>query len=360
MTFRLLHDFKNNRHFPPGPRGLPILGNILQLASASQIWLIFDEWKSQYGPIMYLSLAGQHVIVLNTKAAAIELLERRSAIYSDRPKSIVGEYIRTKLAMPFVRYGKQWQRMWRAAHAVLNARASARYQPVQIEEAVIFAHKLMCDTSLPLFAKIARSASSMISVIYGKQLLESSKDPLQVLINIVHIFTNTLYPGAHLVECLPLLDYLPTAMAKWTRKAKHDFQQISNVYESYYNIAVGGELGEVEKAWIQVPFRRSIYDYTTVTLSYFLYAMSLHPSVQERAQHELDEVVGRSRIPTFDDMMQLPYIRAIVKEANTHTLIHNFRSDCDLCFQDDWYKGYFIPKGTIIFPNVMVFNVHKK
>ncbi|KAJ4475416.1 cytochrome P450, partial [Lentinula lateritia] len=54
---------------------------------------------------------------------------------------------------------------------------------------------------------------------------------------------------------------------------------------------------------------------TTVTLSYFLYAMFLHPSVQERAHHELDEVVGRSRIPTFDNMMEFPYIRAIVKEA---------------------------------------------
>ncbi|KAF8823216.1 hypothetical protein HHX47_DHR10000370 [Lentinula edodes] len=296
---------------------------------------------------MYLNLAGQHIIVLNTKAAAIELLERRSAIHSDRPKSIVGEYIGAKLAMPFVGYGKRWQRMRRAAHAVLNAQASARYQPVQIEEAVIFAHKLMCDTSSPLFAKIARSASFMISVIYSKQLLASSKgseqsldsdalqnhssethglppsDPLEALINAVHISTNALYPGAHLVESLPILDYLPAAMVKWKSKAKHDFQQISNVYKSSYNIAVISNQQQpslcVSLAENEVTgtISAASLDTTTVTLSYFLYAMSLHPSVQERAHHELDEVVGRSRIPTVDDMMELPYIRAIVKEASS-------------------------------------------
>ncbi|KAJ3899872.1 cytochrome P450 [Lentinula edodes] len=327
---------------------------------------------------MYLNLAGQHIIVLNTKAAAIELLERRSAIHSDRPKSIVGEYIGAKLAMPFVGYGKRWQRMRRAAHAVLNAQASARYQPVQIEEAVIFAHKLMCDTSSPLFAKIARSASFMISVIYSKQLLASSKgseqsldsdalqnhssethglppsDPLEALINAVHISTNALYPGAHLVESLPILDYLPAAMVKWKSKAKHDFQQISNVYKSSYNIAVISNQQQpslcVSLAENEVTgtISAASLDTTTVTLSYFLYAMSLHPSVQERAHHELDEVVGRSRIPTVDDMMELPYIRAIVLRWEPVTPLALPHA----AMEDDWYKGYFIPKGTIIFPNV--------
>ncbi|KAJ3860711.1 hypothetical protein EV359DRAFT_85051 [Lentinula novae-zelandiae] len=166
LAIRVVLGFKDRARHPPGPRGLPILGNTLQLASVSQIWLMFDKWKSQYSSITYLHLAGQHIVVLNTKAAALELLECRSAIYSDQPKSIVGEYV-------------GWQRMRRAAHAVLNARASAQYQPVQIEEAVIFAHKLLYDTSSPLFTKIARSASTMISVIYGKQLLESSEKSKQ-------------------------------------------------------------------------------------------------------------------------------------------------------------------------------------
>lgn len=34
-----------------------------------------------------------------------------------------------------------------------------------------------------------------------------------------------------------------------------------------------------------------------------------------------------------------------------HTLVDDFRF-FSFHFKDDWYKGYFIPKGTIIFPNV--------
>ncbi|KAJ3886755.1 cytochrome P450 [Lentinula edodes] len=373
LAVRLVLGFKNRAHLPPGPRGLPILGNALQLASVSQIWLMFDKWKSQYGPIMYLNLAGQHIVVLNTKAAALDLLERRSAIYSDRPKSIVGEYVGAAITMPFVRYDKRWQRMRRAAHAVLNARASAQYQPVQIEEAVIFAHKLLYDTSSPLFAKIARSASTMISVIYGKQLLESAEkskqsdaltekhssdtfgppsDPLHALLDTVHTFTNALAPGSHLVEFLPILDYLPTTMAKWKRNAKRDFQQTASLYEKN---EVAGELTAVEKVWVTGAISAASLDTTTVTLSYFLYSMSLYPKVQERAQNLLDEIVGRSRMPNFDDMKQLPYIRAIVKEVLRWQPVTPLAIP-HAAMEDDWYEGYFIPKGTVVFPNVWSIN----
>lgn len=44
-------------------------------------------------------------------------------------------------------------------------------------------------------------------------------------------------------------------------------------------------------------------------------AMLLHPDKQQKAHDELDRVVGKDRLPTFDDRQDLPYIRAICTEA---------------------------------------------
>ena len=44
-------------------------------------------------------------------------------------------------------------------------------------------------------------------------------------------------------------------------------------------------------------------------------ALVLHPEVVRRAQAQLDAVVGRNRLPSFNDRRQLPYIDAIIKEV---------------------------------------------
>jgi len=83
--------------------------------------------------------------------------------------------------------------------------------------------------------------------------------------------------------------------------------------------------------------------------------MLAYPEAQSRAHAELDEVVGRERLPTFADYPHLPYIRAMVKEilrwrpAGPQAAPH--RST-----EDDWYEGMFIPKGTICIPNVWYMN----
>ena len=46
----------------------------------------------------------------------------------------------------------------------------------------------------------------------------------------------------------------------------------------------------------------------------FIVAMLLHPSIQKKAQDEIDAVTGRERLPTFEDRSRLPYISAIYKE----------------------------------------------
>jgi cytochrome P450 len=79
--------------------------------------------------------------------------------------------------------------------------------------------------------------------------------------------------------------------------------------------------------------------------------MIAHPEFQKRAQAELDEVVGRSRTPTFSDASSLPYVQAIVRE------ILRWRPVTPLgiphkTIEDDWYDGMFIPKGTMCLVNL--------
>jgi cytochrome P450 len=43
--------------------------------------------------------------------------------------------------------------------------------------------------------------------------------------------------------------------------------------------------------------------------------MLLYPGVQKKAQDELDSVIGRERLPTFEDRPMLPFIDAVCKET---------------------------------------------
>lgn len=79
-------------------------------------------------------------------------------------------------------------------------------------------------------------------------------------------------------------------------------------------------------------------------MSIALLALLLHPDVQERAQAELDRVVGRERLPDFADWDQLPFIEAICREAlRWKTAVP--LGVMHMTTEDDVYKGYFIPKG---------------
>lgn len=63
-----------------------------------------------------------------------------------------------------------------------------------------------------------------------------------------------------------------------------------------------------------VLFLTSIIETISSMTSLFL-ALVLFPHAQKRAQAELDVVVGRDRLPTFDDRPRLPYIEAFCKEV---------------------------------------------
>jgi len=88
----------------------------------------------------------------------------------------------------------------------------------------------------------------------------------------------------------------------------------------------------------------------TVTgpIYYFLISMVHHPEWQRKCQDEIDAVC-KDGPPTVADMPNLPILRACIKETMRWkpTVPTGVAHECEA---DDWYGGYFIPKGTRILP----------
>ncbi|QRV88346.1 cytochrome P450 family protein [Ceratobasidium sp. AG-Ba] len=80
-------------------------------------------------------------------------------------------------------------------------------------------------------------------------------------------------------------------------------------------------------------------------------AMLLFPEVQKRAQREIDIVTNSSRLPTLEDRQKLEYVERLVHEALRWCPVLPGGVP-HACSQDDFYRGYHIPRGTIIYPNV--------
>jgi len=55
-------------------------------------------------------------------------------------------------------------------------------------------------------------------------------------------------------------------------------------------------------------------DTTVSTLNSFILAMTCYPDVQRKAHEELDSVIAKGQLPSFEDEKSLPYISAMVKE----------------------------------------------
>ncbi|KZV62558.1 cytochrome P450 [Peniophora sp. CONT] len=364
------------RKLPPGPPGWPLIGNILQIVG--EPWLKYSAWRKQYGDIIYLNVAGQPTMVLNNSKVAIELLDRRASIYSDRPPMIVAnEILCGGLALPFARYNETWRRHRKAAHESLNKVVSNGLKDYQIEEALVLARNGLQYAAG--WDKHLRSAAAgmMLRCLYDDSPASGEHAARVRQVNeFAARASGAAVPGAFWVEMMPWMRHIPSFLAPWKRTVEEWNREDNDAFHSYFDavqkaVDDGTEraslcatlihdsdryrLSTHDNAWIAASIYAAGSDTTRASLTWWSFAMLLYPDVQKQAQDELDAVVGRARVPTFADMPHLPYICAMVKEVlrwrpTTPYGVPHYTT------KDDVYEGYFIPTGTIVLPNTWEMN----
>ncbi|KAG2064898.1 cytochrome P450 [Suillus decipiens] len=366
---------KNPAPYPPGPRGWPLIGNVLDMPRIKP-WLTFTEWGRKYGDITHIEVLGRHIIVLNSVKTAMEMMDSKSTLYSDRPiLPMAGELVGWKDSLPFLPYGDRFRQQRRNFYKVIGSRAAVNvYNEIEEVETRRFLKRVLAKPD-QLQEHVRHTASAVILRISHGYEVKENNDPFVNLANsVTEHCSQATAPGAFLVDILPFLAKVPAwfpgagfkrIACEWHRaleemvSAPHQFvkdQMIAGIAPTSFtsNLLEGSDVSAEQEhtvKWSAFSLYAGGSD-TTISAIYSLFlAMTLFPDVQKKAQAEIDAVVGLDRLPSFADRDSLPYTEALVKEVLRWNVV--FPTGFPHCVtEDDIHDGYYIPKGSLVIPNM--------
>ncbi|KAH6918171.1 O-methylsterigmatocystin oxidoreductase [Coprinopsis sp. MPI-PUGE-AT-0042] len=364
---------------PPGPKGIPVLGNALQIAQGKS-WETYRDWSRHFGDIIYIEVMGTPILVLNSIKATNDLLEKKGSNFSDRVHMPSLDMLEMGWNFGLADYGPYWKENRRIFHQYYNPSQIAKYHPVLEQQSRLFFQRLASDPQD--FKELTKYffGAVVMQISYGVNDPDYTSKLIDDAEKIQAGFALVSEPGRFLVDTFPFLRFVPSWFpgAHWKRILEEYGARGKDVYERMFEDAmtrarngIQGQHANVADDVISTLPASSDPTYEmkkeqarNVTLIAYIagvdstnqsaralyLALAMHPEAQKRAQEELERVVGVCRLPKPSDISKLPYLNALVKEVSRwHSVSplgtpHRVR-------EDDEYNGYFIPKGTMVFGN---------
>ncbi|KAI0043715.1 cytochrome P450 [Auriscalpium vulgare] len=357
---------------PPGPRPLPFLGNVLDMPRKHE-WKTFTRWREVYGDVTYVTIFGRPMVFLSSAEAASDLLDKRSARYSDRPSFPLTDLIgHNEFNFGFMPYGKRWQ-----ASRRLFARRFGKNALPESHDAhraavgVLLSNLLDKPDEFPSHLRL-HSGQLIMDVVYGITVKNRQDKWVQTAEDVMETIAMAVSPVMWVVNPVPLLQLLPRwlggknfaeQLGRW-RSDVHKLQHVpfesvkasvahGDARPSFTSTMLqdlGSDSGDEQESLIRdcaAIAYGGASDTTVSSATIFILAMLINRGAQQAAQDEIDRLVGPHRLPDFSDRAQLPYVTAIMKEVlRWHPPAP--QGIPHLVADDDVYRGYCIPAGSMV------------
>ncbi|OAX33109.1 cytochrome P450 [Rhizopogon vinicolor AM-OR11-026] len=335
---------KHRPPLPPGPKPLPILGNVLSI-DINAPWLTYTAWRAEYGDLIFMRILGQEVVLLNSQSVAQELLDRRSFIPIDHSFGYSFNFA-------FIGYGDVWRLSRRLFHQTFRPLSALKFRPMQIKRAREMVANLIDDPQNYYSHFGTFTLSVVMQSVYDYET-SARDDPMVRLVEDVMAYRLSVITQERviLLKAFPFLLKLPDWC--WGSKAENPLLNLTSMVAE--NLQRLEKQNEASKASFETALKNS----ATTAIMVFVLAMVLHPDAQERAQAEIDSVVGKDRLPAFEDRESLPYVAALMHETLRWQPVvplgmSHATSSADI------YEGYYIPKGATVICNTWALSRDEK
>ncbi|KAF9263362.1 cytochrome P450 [Marasmius fiardii PR-910] len=401
-----LQRLKQDRKLPPGPRRLPIVGNLLQVPTLRP-YPQFRKWARQYGDIFSLRLGPQTMIVLNSAEVAHEILDNRARKYSSRaPPHVAHDIMSDGQRLVFLPYDKEWKAAKKSMQNLFTTSKIREMRTTQELESRVVLYDLMNHGEQSFsnefskntdevpdshwFAIIRRYTTSVVmTATYGNRVNRVVNNPhLHKIYDVLANFAHVGQPGNYIADAFPIFRKLPDWLAPWrvAGRKMHEWEMelwggllqhckselragkdhVTNYVSTYLRqridstgiedapgkgVLPNGHLTDKLLAYTAGTILEAGSDTTASTMQSFILFMVAHPYVLRTLREEIDRVVGDSRMPSYEDEGNLPYLVACIKETlrRRPPTIMGIPHSSD---EEDYYDDYLIPKNSVVVGNV--------
>uniref|UniRef100_A0A674EBT3 Steroid 21-hydroxylase n=1 Tax=Salmo trutta TaxID=8032 RepID=A0A674EBT3_SALTR len=362
---RLLHSFY--QFFPcslspslPGPLSLPLLGNMLELAH-DHLPSHLTSLARRYGNIYRLKCGNTTMVVLNSGDIIREALVKKWSDFAGRPHSYTGDVVSGGgRSISLGDYSEEWRAHRRLAHNALQRCTQQSLHGV-IQKQALQLRQVLLDyngRAADLSGDFTVAASNVITTLaFGKEYEKSSAELQRLhgcLNEIVSLWGS---PWISALDSFPLLRKLPNPPFSRLLKEVARRDEIIRTHLDEYRVGVN----TVDMVHSQVLTDTHVHmatvdlliggtETTAAWLSWTVAFLLHRPEVQYRVYDELCSVLD-GRYPQYSDRHRLPVLCAVISE------VLRLRPVAPLAvphraIRDSSIAGYFIPKNTVIIPNL--------
>ncbi|XP_043717812.1 cytochrome P450 CYP736A12-like [Telopea speciosissima] len=368
----------DDRRLPPGPRGIPILGNLLTLGDLPHRTL--HQMAQKYGPIMFIRLGFVPTVVVSSAQAAELFLKTHDNVFASRPYTMGPQYVSYgNKGLLFAQYGAYWRSMRKLCTIeLLSATKVDSFKKMRREEVGIFVRSLKEAAEAGAVVDMTAKVGSLIEDMTFRMLIGSKVDNVH-LNSVVEEYHNLLgtfnladfFPyiekldlqglGRHMKEISRAFDgFLEKIIDDHINNPKERNNNQKDFIDVMLSLMVESEHMQVEEQRYMID-RASIkgiildmilaaIDTSAVTIEWAFSELLKNPKVMESLKEELKNNVGIDQLVEEEDLVKLVYLDMVVKEAmRIHPIAPLLAPHESL--EDITINGYHIPKKSRVIIN---------
>ncbi len=324
----------------PGPRGLPLLGNALQV-KADRIHLQLETWAREFGPVYKVTLGKMPVMVVSDHKLIGAMLRDRPDGFS---RSIKFNQIWVEMGLPtgvFGADGDVWRRQRRMVMAGFDPAHVKRYFPALKDVALTLETRWTRaaneQTPIDLQADLMRfTVDTIAGLAFGAKVntLESDGDLLQK-----HL--DKIFPAIfnRMFAALPTWRYVPTredrdlkvalretmvAVNGFVAQARERMDRRRELVDHPENLLEamiaaadqpGSGIDDRQVAGNVLTLLLAGEDTTANTLAWLIYLLWRNPAALARATEEVRRVCGDAHDLTMEQLEELHFVQACLYES---------------------------------------------